>query len=102
RRHTRLVSDWSSDVCSSDLPISRWQFITRPGTFDNPALDQAAGLISGNTPGGLALIAMPPLYRRVRQTRRAAAGTPHTKTPPGPHRRSGVSGRRRRVSGGDE
>src|SRR5258706_5650686 len=23
RRHTRLVSDWSSDVCSSDLPASR-------------------------------------------------------------------------------
>src|SRR5258706_192124 len=22
RRHTRLVSDWSSDVCSSDLPFS--------------------------------------------------------------------------------
>src|SRR5262249_58933637 len=22
RRHTRLVSDWSSDVCSSDLPAS--------------------------------------------------------------------------------
>src|ERR1019366_1681857 len=22
RRHTRLVSDWSSDVCSSDLPTS--------------------------------------------------------------------------------
>ena len=22
RRHTRLVSDWSSDVCSSDLPLS--------------------------------------------------------------------------------
>src|SRR5438046_8252381 len=22
RRHTRLVSDWSSDVCSSDLPES--------------------------------------------------------------------------------
>src|SRR5262249_58332124 len=21
RRHTRLVSDWSSDVCSSDLPF---------------------------------------------------------------------------------
>src|SRR5215213_7618700 len=21
RRHTRLVSDWSSDVCSSDLPV---------------------------------------------------------------------------------
>src|SRR5262249_59525319 len=23
RRHTRLVSDWSSDVCSSDLGIAR-------------------------------------------------------------------------------
>src|SRR5258706_2337586 len=23
RRHTRLVSDWSSDVCSSDLPGNR-------------------------------------------------------------------------------
>src|SRR5215213_11290507 len=23
RRHTRLVSDWSSDVCSSDLPCRR-------------------------------------------------------------------------------
>src|ERR1019366_9799938 len=22
RRHTRLVSDWSSDVCSSDLPAA--------------------------------------------------------------------------------
>src|SRR5205814_6818215 len=23
RRHTRCLSDWSSDVCSSDLPFSR-------------------------------------------------------------------------------
>src|SRR5438093_2292983 len=23
RRHTRLVSDWSSDVCSSDLTVAR-------------------------------------------------------------------------------
>ena len=23
RRHTRLVRDWSSDVCSSDLPMGR-------------------------------------------------------------------------------
>src|SRR5262249_59900262 len=23
RRHTRLVSDWSSDVCSSDLSLTR-------------------------------------------------------------------------------
>src|SRR5438093_2308121 len=24
RRHTRLVSDWSSDVCSSDLTVGEW------------------------------------------------------------------------------
>src|SRR5438045_4510543 len=24
RRHTRCLSDWSSDVCSSDLPWSAW------------------------------------------------------------------------------
>src|SRR5215467_15700202 len=23
-RHTRLPGDWSSDVCSSDLPLARW------------------------------------------------------------------------------
>src|SRR5258706_3352012 len=31
RRHTRLVSDWSSDVCSSDLPFSRFQDNLREG-----------------------------------------------------------------------
>src|SRR5471030_2238919 len=25
RRHTRCLSDWSSDVCSSDLPVARGQ-----------------------------------------------------------------------------
>src|SRR5438046_5516726 len=30
RRHTRLVSDWSSDVCSSDLS-SRWQELSIHG-----------------------------------------------------------------------
>src|SRR5258706_11967826 len=32
RRHTRLVSDWSSDVCSSDLceePASEWNCQSR-------------------------------------------------------------------------
>ena len=24
RRHTRSLCDWSSDVCSSDLPIKKW------------------------------------------------------------------------------
>src|SRR5258706_7555013 len=27
RRHTRLVSDWSSDVCSSDLKAIQWEFV---------------------------------------------------------------------------
>src|SRR5262249_57161713 len=31
RRHTRLVSDWSSDVCSSDLQRQRQQFPAAPG-----------------------------------------------------------------------
>src|SRR5258706_11934143 len=37
RRHTRLVSDWSSDVCSSDLrnPGAR----KRPGAGDTRAID---------------------------------------------------------------
>src|SRR5205814_6097743 len=37
RRHTRCLSDWSSDVCSSDLkaPARRWAaFAIRPGTAD--------------------------------------------------------------------
>src|SRR5205814_4815378 len=31
RRHTRCLSDWSSDVCSSDLPRQPWfsQFTTK-------------------------------------------------------------------------
>src|SRR5258705_2349392 len=29
RRHTRCLSDWSSDVCSSDLKISSFQVFTR-------------------------------------------------------------------------
>src|SRR5437016_12094686 len=42
RRHTRLVSDWSSDVCSSDL--SRERPKTRPGTAaKNHRLNSHAG-----------------------------------------------------------
>src|SRR5215213_11430758 len=36
RRHTRLVSDWSSDVCSSDLELGQLppveSFANRPGS----------------------------------------------------------------------
>ncbi len=47
-------------------PIDRFAFIHRPGTFDNPALDRAASFISVTTPPGLALLAVPPLLRRLR------------------------------------
>jgi len=47
-------------------PIDRWKFIQRPDTFDNPDLDQAAGLILDTAPPGLALVAVPPLIRRFR------------------------------------
>src|SRR5438093_6645698 len=30
RRHTRLVSDWSSDVCSSDLSVNLVSRLTSP------------------------------------------------------------------------
>lgn len=51
-------------------PLDRWQFIHRPATFANDALDDAAGLISGSTPVGLALVASPPLLWRWRARRR--------------------------------
>jgi signal peptidase I len=47
-------------------PIGHWGFVHRPGTFDNPALDQAAGLVSTTAPVGLALVGIPPLYRRLK------------------------------------
>src|SRR5438046_5213496 len=50
RRHTRLVSDWSSDVCSSDLvhPLI-WREANLVGTNMAFRLEQAnkAGLIYG-------------------------------------------------------
>jgi signal peptidase I len=55
-------------------PLDRIGFVHRPNTFDNPALDQAAGLVTSLGMPGLALIAMPPLYRRLR--RRSASTTP--------------------------
>src|ERR1039458_3308305 len=48
RRHTRCLSDWSSDVCSSDLPFRRWIPLpsSNPPTFirlsDSPTLCEPA------------------------------------------------------------
>ena len=36
RRHTRFTSDWSSDVCSSDLYADRFRFMTDPARADVP------------------------------------------------------------------
>ena len=47
-------------------PIKHWGLIHAPGTFDDPALDQAAGLVSTTVPVGLALVGIGPLYRRLR------------------------------------
>jgi signal peptidase I len=52
-------------------PVHRWQFIHRPSTFDNPQLDQAAGIISVTAPGGLAVLAVPALIRRRKTAHRA-------------------------------
>src|SRR5262249_56650767 len=35
RRHTRLVSDWSSDVCSSDLQVAEWVAFPEPDPINH-------------------------------------------------------------------
>jgi signal peptidase I len=50
-------------------PLNHFTFLHRPGTFDNPLLDQAAGIITDTTPVGLALIGVPMLSRRRRRAR---------------------------------
>src|SRR5258706_9084192 len=42
RRHTRLVSDWSSDVCSSDLQGKKVTTLKGLGTPEKPHPLQAA------------------------------------------------------------
>src|SRR5262249_56073405 len=46
RRHTRLVSDWSSDVCSSDL--SGWAAAGIGFSLDNPMLIVAGSLVGSS------------------------------------------------------
>src|SRR2546426_2798665 len=38
RRHTRLQGDWSSDVCSSDLPFAEEPELHSPTTWLKPEL----------------------------------------------------------------
>jgi signal peptidase I len=51
-------------------PLDHFSFLHRPGTFSNPELDQAAGIISDATPIGLVAVGVPPLLRRVRTRKR--------------------------------
>src|SRR5262249_59216455 len=43
RRHTRLVSDWSSDVCSSDLTVFHLTAHASPGGW-SPLVEQKLSL----------------------------------------------------------
>src|SRR5437016_10460545 len=49
RRHTRLVSDWSSDVCSSDLGRRQDHYLGRRSELFPPAsrFDQVCGAERG-------------------------------------------------------
>src|SRR5262249_60121484 len=53
RRHTRLVSDWSSDVCSSDLNHIANLDVAPGFTAATPVLPGAAGAFNGTFPASL-------------------------------------------------
>src|SRR5262245_62491340 len=89
RRHTRCLSDWSSDVCSSDL-ADRLPLVFRdsppPPGWAYAILDASAKRVAGNAPP----IGPPDLIDRLCETET-----------PGLHQRSeerrvGKEGRRRR------
>src|SRR5262249_56659097 len=46
RRHTRLVSDWSSDVCSSDLQLVRANKSPESGDYRVTRLSKTADKIT--------------------------------------------------------
>src|SRR5260221_7538873 len=50
RRHTRSLCDWSSDVCSSDLPYSAWVIAFDAGTLKQTG---AIDLVPNNSGGGM-------------------------------------------------
>src|SRR5258706_3664381 len=79
RRHTRLVSDWSSDVCSSDLPLA---YCVR--------LNSQGAVLPGNTAASVSLcrvwvLSIPRISKLRRACRPRFAGStapqPRTATP---------------------
>src|SRR5262249_59304197 len=65
RRHTRLVSDWSSDVCSSDLPAT---FHPSCAPAQPPPTFSSAGRATSRRRRRRRLVPLPP-----RQCRQLAA-----------------------------
>src|SRR5262249_56189238 len=53
RRHTRLVSDWSSDVCSSDLGLYAFRQATEGGRFPLALISPATSRTISSTLGEL-------------------------------------------------
>src|SRR5262249_57495803 len=90
RGHRRLVSDWSSDVCSSDLCIGPRPSPSKP----RPPACSKSPLLSSDTTG----IRPEPRARRARAIwlRR---GRPKTATPRSEERRVGKEGRTGRGAG---
>src|SRR5438045_7916052 len=66
RRHTRCLSDWSSDVCSSDLPPGAAEFAVR----DHLAIGRDRGHPGGAAPG--APVGLPVLARHLQRPRELA------------------------------
>src|SRR5215203_437714 len=58
RRHTRYWRDWSSDVCSSDLPVRRGCVgdVTEPGIL--PGRADEVGCAACGAGGGIDLVGM--------------------------------------------
>src|SRR2546427_12427170 len=51
RRHTRFDCDWSSDVCSSDLPAHRELPVDQPAVEVHQADDLMVAVVAGGEPG---------------------------------------------------
>src|SRR5215211_4895277 len=57
RRHTRSLCDWSSDVCSSDLPVPEPEgvrvWVVRPRSHNELGACLAAGVVGLGTQSGI-------------------------------------------------
>src|SRR5256885_8221683 len=58
RRHTRLQGDWSSDVCSSDLPSYETNGSLAAYCSGVHQVLRASGITNGSVPGSLTKLAL--------------------------------------------